>query len=57
MRTLARCEELLLAAMPMLPLYFDTWHYLLKPYVRGFSCNAFDLRSFKYVWIDTHWRS
>jgi oligopeptide transport system substrate-binding protein len=57
MRTLAHCEELLLTAMPVLPLYFDTWRYLMKPYVHGLSSNAFDLRSFKYVWIDTHWRA
>ena len=56
MRALAQCEELLLAAMPVSPLYFDTWHYLTKPYVHGLSCNAFDLRAFKYVWIDTDWR-
>jgi len=56
MQKLAQCEESLLTAMPVLPMYFDTWRYLMKPYVRGLSCNAFDLRVFKYVWIDTDWR-
>jgi oligopeptide transport system substrate-binding protein len=56
LRRLAKCEESLLTAMPVLPLYFDTWRYLMKPYVHGLSSNAFDLRAFKYVWIETNWR-
>jgi ABC-type oligopeptide transport system substrate-binding subunit len=56
MKKLARCEERLLRAMPVLPLYFDTWAYLQKPFVRGLTSNLFDIRAFKYVWIDTNWK-
>jgi ABC-type oligopeptide transport system substrate-binding subunit len=56
MAKLARCEERLLLAMPVLPLYYDTWAYLQKPFVRGLTSNLFDIRQFKYVWIDTNWR-
>jgi ABC-type oligopeptide transport system substrate-binding subunit len=53
---LAECEKYLLRAMPFLPLYFDALTYLQKPFVRGLTANLFDMRSFKYAWIDTHWR-
>jgi ABC-type oligopeptide transport system substrate-binding subunit len=56
MAKLARCERLLLSAMPVLPLCHDTWCYLQKPYVQGLSSNPFDIRAFKYAWIDTQWR-
>ena len=35
MDRLAQCEEMLLRAMPFVPLYFDTWVYLERPEVRG----------------------
>jgi oligopeptide transport system substrate-binding protein len=56
-RKLAECERQLLRAMPFVPMYFESWAYLCKPYVRGFSNNAFDMRSFKYAWIDTAWNT
>lgn len=56
MRKLAGCEERLLRAMPVLPLFFDSYSYLRKPYVRGLMPNALDTPSFKDVWIDTNWR-
>ena len=54
-RKLAGCETQLLRAMPIVPMYFDAWVYLRKPYVRGLSNNLFDMRSFKYAWIDAGW--
>ena len=42
MRKLAACEERLLRAMPVLPLFFDSYSYLRKPYVRGMTPNALD---------------
>jgi hypothetical protein len=42
--------------MPFLPQYFDALAYLQKPFVRGLAANLFDMRSFKYAWIDAHWR-
>jgi oligopeptide transport system substrate-binding protein len=56
MSALSQCEKMLLTGMPVVPVYHDTWRYLAKPFVRGLSCNALDLRSFKYAWIDTKWK-
>ena len=56
MMKLADCEKRLLVAMPCVPLYFEAWAYLQKPFVRGLTNNLFDIRPFKYAWIDTNWR-
>jgi len=56
MQKLAACEEHLLRAMPVLPLFFDSYSCLQKPYVAGMTPNALDLPRFKYAWIDTNWR-
>ena len=56
MQLLAGCEKRLLEAMPIIPLFFYSWVYLQKPFVRGLSANAIDVHPFKYVWIDTNWR-
>jgi oligopeptide transport system substrate-binding protein len=57
MKKLAGCEARLLGEMPLIPMYFDVWAYLRKPYVRGLTSNLFDTRSFKYAWIDRNWRA
>jgi oligopeptide transport system substrate-binding protein len=56
MRKLAACEERLLRAMPVLPLFFDSYAYLEKPYVGGMTKNVLGVPQFKTAWIDTHWR-
>jgi ABC-type oligopeptide transport system substrate-binding subunit len=57
MLKLRHCEQLLLSGMPFIPLYFDAWAYLQKPFVKGLRSNVLgDLRAFKYAWIDTKWR-
>ena len=56
MRELAECEKRLLQAMPVLPLCFDVYTFLQKPYVRGKLGNAIDTPRFSDVWIDTNWR-
>ena len=56
MRKLATCEERLLSAMPMLPLFFDSYAYLQKPYVKGMSLNVLDLPAYKDIRIDTNWK-
>lgn len=53
---LADCERMLLRAMPLIPLYFDAWQQLRKPYVRGIEGNAIAAIAFHRVWIDTNWR-
>ena len=56
MSRLADCEKYLLAAMPIMPLYYDAWTYFEKPYVRGGGGNLVGSRPFKYAWIDTNWK-
>jgi oligopeptide transport system substrate-binding protein len=56
MRMLAKCEEYLLRAMPVLTVLFDSYSYLQKPYVRGLTPNILDTPQFKSAWIDTNWR-
>jgi ABC-type oligopeptide transport system substrate-binding subunit len=55
MRKLAACEERMLHAMPVLPLFFDSYCYLEKPFVRGMTMNTLGLSQFKTGWIDTNW--
>jgi len=57
MRKLAACEERLLRAMPVLPLFFDTYCYLEKPFIGGMTKNVLGLPQFKTGWIDTNWRA
>jgi oligopeptide transport system substrate-binding protein len=57
MRSLAECEAYMLRAMPLLPLFFDTYSYLQKPYVKGMTPNILDVPNFKGVRIDTNWRA
>jgi oligopeptide transport system substrate-binding protein len=57
MTKLAGCERRLLTAMPLIPMVFDAWAYLRKPFVRGLTSNLFDTRAFKYAWIDPNWRA
>ena len=56
MRRLAICERRVLGAMPIIPVYFPGISYLKKPWVHGLGSNRFDIRPFKYAWIDTNWR-
>jgi oligopeptide transport system substrate-binding protein len=56
MRKLAEVETYLLRQMPLLPVYYDSWLRLQKPYVRGFPLNRLGWPIFKYAWIDTNWR-
>jgi ABC-type oligopeptide transport system substrate-binding subunit len=57
MRKLAACEERLLRAMPVLPLFFDSYCYLEKPFVGGMTRNVHGVPQFKTAWIDTNWRA
>jgi oligopeptide transport system substrate-binding protein len=49
---LLECERRLLEAMPIIPLFFNSWAYLQKPFVRGMEQNPLDIHPFKYAWID-----
>jgi oligopeptide transport system substrate-binding protein len=53
----AGCESYALRAMPNLPLWYNTWSCLQKPFVRGLPFNLLDLKLFKYASIDTNWRA
>jgi len=56
LRKQSECERYALRSMPILPLWYNTWSYLQKPFVRGLPPNLLDLRLFKYASIDTNWR-
>jgi oligopeptide transport system substrate-binding protein len=56
MKQLADSERYMMQFMPVVPLYFDSWSYLQKPFVRGLWMNPRSQPFFKYAWIDTHWR-
>jgi ABC-type transport system substrate-binding protein len=56
MQKLADCEMHLLRAMPFIPVFYDSWAYPQKPYVRGIGPNPMDVHPLKYAWIDTNWR-
>jgi oligopeptide transport system substrate-binding protein len=53
-KLLLDCERQLLQAMPIIPLFFNSWAYLQKPFVRGIEQNPLDVHPFKYAWIDTN---
>jgi hypothetical protein len=57
MQKLAVCEQFLLRSMPVLPLFFDSYNYLCKPYVSGFEMNVLGGHDFRAARIDTNWRS
>jgi ABC-type oligopeptide transport system substrate-binding subunit len=56
LKRLADCERMLLRAMPVIPLYFDAWHQLRKPYVHGIDGNSIASIAFRNAWVDTNWR-
>ena len=50
---LARAEARLLAAQPVLPLYFYTSKHLVKPWVSGYVANVLDHHASRFVfWKD-----
>ena len=53
---LAESETYLMRSMPIVPLYFDSYSCLQKPFVRGFGINLGNITLFKYACIDPHWR-
>ena len=55
-RALAACEVQLIKAMPVIPIFHDSWAYLEAPFVRGVQPNPFGSPRFKYAWIDKRWR-
>jgi oligopeptide transport system substrate-binding protein len=57
LRKQAECEKYALAAMPNVPLWYNTWSCLQKPFVHGLPFNLLDLKLFKYAWIDSNWRA
>ena len=49
---LRRAESLLLAAAPVIPLYFNTHVFLLQPSVRGWHPTLLDHHPYKDVWLE-----
>ena len=48
---LAEAETLLLAAAPIIPVYFNTNVYLLHPSVQGWQPTPMDHTDYRYVWL------
>ena len=55
-RLYRKAEAMALAAMPRLPLYFDTRSTLVKPWVKGFWGSALNPHLVQYLWIDLDWK-
>ena len=53
MNLLQQAEELLLADMPVIPIYWYTRVYLKDPRVRGWDPKLLDNHPFKHVWLAT----
>lgn len=49
---LYKAEGILLDELPLLPLYYYTYSYLKKPYVKGFEFTMVDHPNFKGVYLD-----
>lgn len=49
---LYKAEGILLDELPLLPLYYYTYSYLKKPYVKGFEFTMVDQQNFKGVYLD-----
>ena len=49
---LRRAESLLLTAMPVIPLYFNTHVFLLQPSVHGWYPTVLDHHPYKDVWLE-----
>ena len=56
MRKLAECETYLLRSMSIIPLYFDVFTYLQRPFVRGLEIDPLANITIHSAWIDTNWR-
>jgi ABC-type oligopeptide transport system substrate-binding subunit len=56
LKALAACEAQLMKAMPIVPLFHDSWAYLEAPYVGGLTTTPFGHPRFKYARIETTWR-
>ncbi|MSU69699.1 MAG: peptide ABC transporter substrate-binding protein [Opitutaceae bacterium] len=51
-RQLQKAESLMLAAAPIIPLYYNTHVYLLQPSVRGWHPTLLDHHPYKHVWLE-----
>jgi oligopeptide transport system substrate-binding protein len=49
---LHQAEAILVEELPLLPLFYNTYSYLIKPEVKGFEFNMVDHPNFKGVYID-----
>jgi oligopeptide transport system substrate-binding protein len=49
---LQRAESLMLAATPVIPLYYNTHLFLVQPSVRGWHPTLLDHHPYKHVWLE-----
>jgi oligopeptide transport system substrate-binding protein len=49
---LQRAEALVLAAAPIIPIYYNTHVFLIQPSVRGWNPTLLDHHPYKHVWLE-----
>lgn len=49
---LQRAESLMLAASPVIPVYYNTHVFLVQPSVRGWNPTLLDHHPYKHVWLE-----
>ena len=52
-----KAEEIVVAAMPRIPLYFYTKSTLVKPWVKGYWGWSRNAHAYQYLWIDPDYAS
>jgi oligopeptide transport system substrate-binding protein len=51
---LQEAESMMLAAAPIIPLYYNTHVFLLHPSVRGWHPTLLDHHPYKHVWLEAN---
>ncbi|MEM6884405.1 MAG: peptide ABC transporter substrate-binding protein [Verrucomicrobiota bacterium] len=51
-RILEKAEALLMEEVPIIPIYWYTRNYLMRPEVKGWPPKLLDYQNMKYVWLD-----
>ncbi|MEK7731825.1 MAG: peptide ABC transporter substrate-binding protein, partial [Planctomycetota bacterium] len=47
-----RCEDIMAAEVPIIPIYTATHVHLMRPEVRGLPSNVMEIRRYKLVWLE-----
>ncbi len=53
LRKVAECDRIAMEGMPTIPLVYNVWHSMFKPYVKALPLNSMQEFRFKYAWVET----